>query len=299
MKRLLLLISGIFHFTTASAASKYVGEYSIDIGGGDAMSAVHLHILPSGKYAVTYFGGMQTGVWKELPNGKLQLRQDHDPVYFYVYARYNAALKDKVKFNFDNCDEGSAKVSFAARTSFNNTMRPVFEASSRQYAEGYDITLPANEVTALYLLENNEFKNELHEAERPRTPDNLLYCFPLDKKYNEYKIILNKAAGQQPSTYIGEFVDGNLLLYGTGLRPETINCQEKRELSEDARKEIEEMLQLYGGGYGSQVQATERMNDEPVKVVYQQLKGTTQTITAGSITFGKPLFQANAPAGER
>ncbi|UYZ63393.1 hypothetical protein [Hymenobacter weizhouensis] len=299
MKRFMILVCGIFQNIAASAASKYIGNYSIDIGGGDAMSAVHLHILPSGKYAVTYFGGMQTGVWQELPNGKLQLQQDHDPVYFYVYARQNSALKDSIKFNFDNCAEGSAKVAFAAKKGFSNTLRPVFSPDGRRYSEGNEVSLPASEVTALYLLENNEFKKKLHEAERPRTLDNLLYSFPVDKKYNDYKIILNKAASQQPSNYVGEFVDGNLLLYGTGPYPETINCREKRELREEERKELEEMMQVYGGRYGSQAQATEHANDGPVKVVYQRLKGTTQAVNLGAVTFIKPLFPAEAPADSR
>lgn len=297
MKRLLLLVCGIFHFTTARAASKYVGEYSIDIGGGDAMSAVHLHILPSGKYAVTYFGGLQTGVWKELANGKLQLRQDHDPTYFYVYAWRNPALKDSVLLNFDSCQEGSAKVSLAAKPEFNRVMRPVFSAAAEQPAQGNEIRLAVGQVKALYLLENNEFKQALPEAERPRTPDNQLYSFLLDKKYNSYKVILNQAARQQPNNYVGEFMEGRLLLYRTeGPYPETINCREKRELGQAQVKEIEELMQQFGGGLSNQLEITEQVGDEEVSAVYQKLTFTTQSVNLSAITFVQPLFQAEAPA---
>lgn len=276
----------------ADNEAPYIGQYSLDTGGGDAMSGVHLLLFKGGDYAIVYFGGMQQGTWKVLPNGELQLDEwPADPADFYVYGTYSPALAGQIQLTFKNFEESLAKVGFVAPGSGPLPMHPAFSLQANGFTSDYSLKRKAAETPAIYLAAYQD--ERIKPEHRVPVTKSLLYTFPLDKRYNEYLIVYNKMASIPATRYIGRFANKQLTLYSTSSEayPGGDAYGERYPIGASDLKEIPPYIKAARAKMADKL--VYREGPEKKAVTCNRLASTSKPLKATDIKLLAPLFKTS------
>lgn len=269
----------------------YVGKYSLDIGGGDAMSGVNLLVFESGDYAIVYFGGMQQGTWQVLPDGRLELKEwPADPADFVVYGTHDPALGSKVRVQFNNFEDSAAKIGLTAPGAGPLPMHPAFSARANGFNESYAITRPAAGLPVLYLAayQDDSFAPE----HRVPVTKQVLYWFPLDKRYNRYLVACNKKASLPTSRQIGGFVKGELIMQ-SATNPYDEPPSNYRERDDLDAKEYTELKPYIQSARAPSPSSIALRGDDDKKATYQQIKGYSKPFKNADVKLLEPLFKTS------
>ena len=271
----------------------YVGKYSLDIGGGDAMSSVHLLVFPTGDYAIVYFGGMQQGTWRTLPNGQLELLEwPADPADFLVYGTHDPALGSKVRVQFNNFEDSAAKIGLVAAPGAGPLpMHPAFGPRANGFDHSYSITRPAAALPVLYLAayQDDSFKPE----DRLEVTKQVLYSFPLDKRYNRYLVVCNTSASIPSIRVVGGFVNGELRMQTATTDPHGLppsNYRERDDLDAKEYAELKPYLQDARALPADTISLGQEAG-EPTR--YYRLNGTSKPFKNSDVHLLEPLFKTS------
>ena len=278
-----------------NSETPYVGQYTLDQGGTDAAGRVNLLLFAGGNYAIVYFGGMQQGTWKALPNGELTLREwPADPADFQVFGRQTPALGQEVRLQFRNFEESYAKIGLveAGPAPDRLALLPAFNSDANCYADSYSIRRPAGQLAALRLAAYQEPARAQYE--QVQFSKKLLYSFPLDKRYNDYQVVHFAEASKPAAAYVGRFVDKNLTLYPAA-------TAHLRGVPGDSYGERRDILATDVKGLQPYIKAarqplpaklTVRQKPDDATLTYQKLVGTSRPLPEADVQLLKPLFTA-------
>jgi hypothetical protein len=276
-----------------SGEEPYVGQYTLDQGGTDAAGGVHLMLFPGGDYAIVYFGGMQQGTWKALPNGELELHEwAADPADFLVYGRHTSTLGNDVRLQFERFEESYAKIGLTETDQGRTALHPAFNADANCYGNSYYIKRPAGVLTALRLAAYQEAAQAQYE--QVQFSKKLLYTFPLERRYNDYQVVYSAAASKPAAAYVGRFVSKELTLYPAatahlrGVPGDSYG--ERDDISATDLKGIKPYIKAARQSMPTKL--TIRNKPDDVVLTYQQVAGTTQPLEESTITLLDPLFIA-------
>ena len=189
MKKIsLLLLSLVFCFAAFSQKeAQYAGNYQPTESNGDPQGFLNLILTPDHIYAFAFFGGIEIGVWEAFDDYMILHPDTSASEFVYMFAQYNEKLKDEVSIQFDNFTDNKAIYSFDNE---NNTsiMHPVFNSFPNCLDYPYKISLKPGEHKNIQLVSFAD----LWASQYPEDSiTHIVYTFPLDNRYNDFKLLLN------------------------------------------------------------------------------------------------------------
>lgn len=292
-----LILGGAAHSSRAGNGdgreAPYVGQYTLDQGGTDAAGRINLLLMPGGDYAIVYFGGMQQGTWKVLPDGRLELREwPADPADFQVFGRHTPTLGNEVRLQFEGFIDTYAKIGLVgAGQQGELALHPVFNDDANCFQDSYSIKRPAGQLTALQLA----LYQEPARAQYRQVPftKKLLYTFPLDKRYNDYQVVHFADASRPTAIYVGQVVNKKLTLYPAAAHQQGApgdSYGERRPLSATDVADIGLYIKQARQPFPDKL--TVRQKSDDVTLTYQKVASKSQPLPESRVQLLKPLFIA-------
>ncbi len=145
MNKILTLII-IFMFTISNAQNEtIIGIYHIK--GSSPEGGSDIFVFEDGSYALTYFGGIQTGTWMSVRNDYYRFIPNKNQKGCKVYGRYNKSLQDTIQVFFNGFENGNAAIHFNTSgilPSQEIAFTPVFNSDANCFSYPYVYTYNKN-----------------------------------------------------------------------------------------------------------------------------------------------------------
>lgn len=207
MKKIIILFVSLFFMNAihAQKVNPYTGSYSLIKEGGDMLSFLFLYIMPNNTYAYLFFGGMEIGTWREA-DGRLVMQSDTtNNEYFDVFATYNKNEKD-IKLEFIGFHNTAAIFSFDNENG-SEKMHPVFNADANCFSSPTQAKIKKGEHKTIQLASFAGLKYQKDST------TNTIYTFPLNERYNDFKLVLNERKNYPVISSIGTIDEETGILY--------------------------------------------------------------------------------------
>ena len=275
----------------AASRAPYVGLYSLVQGTKDPVGQVSLLLFAEGDYAIAYFGGIQHGTWQPLTSGEIELREWPGNVAdFVVYGRQNTALGNHTRLVFEGFRDSHAKIGLVKTEELSATiaLHPAFNVDANCYASSYHVMRPAGTLHTLQLAVYQEAAYAVQFTKK------LLYSFPIEARYNDYRVLHLANASKPRAIYSGRLIDDRLLLYpnAAGATPHKrpsvygprypISVTDLREVSEHIQ-EVRKPLPT---------QLVTRNDSDETTLTHERVPGTTLPLQEAAVRLLAPLFTA-------
>ena len=104
------------------------GTYSL--GSSSPEGGGHLIVLENGVYAITYFGGIQTGKWKLKEDDVYRFSPNIKESTFELFGRYNKDLKDSTKIFFRGFENSQTFIQLRTTKKEDYIMQRVFNTDA-------------------------------------------------------------------------------------------------------------------------------------------------------------------------
>ena len=156
MKRIKLLIITIILMTTIANAQNnpnIAGTYSL--GSHSPEGGSHLIVLENGIYAITYFGGIQSGKWELTEDAIYKFSPNIKESKFELFGRHNKDLKGNTKIFFTGFENSETFIQL--RTSIKEeeyTMQRVFNIDANCFDFPYVHTFKTDANSISLMFEN-------------------------------------------------------------------------------------------------------------------------------------------------
>ncbi len=149
----LLSIAAIIIITTMANAQNnpnIAGQYNL--GSSSPEGGSHLIVLKNGNYAITYFGGIQTGKWEATQENEYKFTPNLSKSKFELFGRHNKDLKDSTKIFFRGFENSQTFIELKNTDDDAYTMQQVFNEDANCFSFPYVHTFNtiANSIALMY-----------------------------------------------------------------------------------------------------------------------------------------------------
>lgn len=134
-KILVILLILISNMANAQNNTRIIGLYSL--GSSSPEGGSHLFVLENGKYAITYFGGIQVGHWEFVNNEVCKFSPNVKEQEFELFGRHNKDLNDSVKVFFIGFEESQTFIHVGTAKGSALVMKRVFNADANCFSFPY------------------------------------------------------------------------------------------------------------------------------------------------------------------
>lgn len=112
-----------------------IGLYNL--GSTSPEGGSHLVMLENGDYAITYFGGIQIGKWKNIEENVFQFSPSSKESKFELFGRHNKALKSNTKIFFKGFENAETFVQLSNVSEEDYTLQRVFNKEANCFSHPY------------------------------------------------------------------------------------------------------------------------------------------------------------------
>ncbi len=158
MNKILLLLT-IFTFNMANAQNNsIVGIYNL--GSSSPEGGSHLLVFKDNSFAITYFGGIQTGKWEKKGENKYMFIPHTKETVFELYGRHNNLIANSTKIAFNGFENSQTFIQLRNNADEEYNMQQVFNNNANCFSYPYVHTFKtvAKSISLLsvgYMQENN------------------------------------------------------------------------------------------------------------------------------------------------
>lgn len=140
MKKNKLIFVVIIMSTLANAQNSpnIIGLYNL--GSSSPEGGSHLFVLENGNYAITYFGGIQTGKWKINEENVCKFSPNIRESKFELFGRHNKDLKGNTKLFFSGFENSETFIQLRTSKEEEVTMQRVFNIGANCFSPPYVYT---------------------------------------------------------------------------------------------------------------------------------------------------------------
>jgi len=128
------------------------GTYSL--GSHSPEGGSHLIVLENGNYAITYFGGIQTGKWELTEDTIYRFSPNIKESKFELFGRHNKDLKDSTKIFFTGFENSETFIQLRTTKEEDYTMQRVFNIDANCFDFPYVHTFKATANSISLMFEN-------------------------------------------------------------------------------------------------------------------------------------------------
>ncbi len=170
MKKNKLLLVIIIMSTLANAQNNpdIVGLYNL--GSQSPEGGSHLFVLENGNYAITYFGGIQTGKWEVTEENICKFSPNIKASTFELFGRHNKDLKGNTKFFFSGFENGETFIQLRTEKEEKIIMQRVFNEDANCFSLPYVYTFKTIPNSILFMslqYGDNNTKHPVITIENP------------------------------------------------------------------------------------------------------------------------------------
>lgn len=197
MNKLLILITlFIMNIANAQNSSNIVGIYNL--GSSSPESSTHLIVLEDNSYAITYFGGIQTGKWATKEENQYLFTPHKKETKFELFGRINKTLGDSTKIVFNSFENGETFIQLRNNVEDIYNMQAVFNEDANCFSYPYVHTFKtkANYISFLSVPYGKE--------------NNPILTFKNLNKYNDFVAVFNEEDSVSPQSFLATFKDKKL-----------------------------------------------------------------------------------------
>lgn len=174
MNTFLILITIFMSIISNAQNETIIGIYHIK--GNSPEGGSDIFVFEDGSYALTYFGGIQTGTWASVQNDYYRFTPNKNQKGFEVYGRHHKGLQNTIQVFFNGFDGGSAAIHF--NTSGNIPSQKIaFTPVFNPYANCFSYP---------YVYTHNKNTNAISLRQDLYTKD--IISFPNEEKFNHFVI---------------------------------------------------------------------------------------------------------------
>jgi len=150
VKIVLILAIAMVNITNAQSNMNITGTYSLGSSSPDGAS--HLIILENGNYAITYFGGIQTGQWELTKDNNYLFTSNLKESKFELFGRYNKDLKESTKIFFTGFENSETFIQLRTSKEEGYNMQRVFNLDANCFSFPYVHTFKtaANSISLMF-----------------------------------------------------------------------------------------------------------------------------------------------------
>lgn len=136
--RLLLIIIIMSNIANAQIVPDIMGLYNLRLSSPEGGS--HLFVLENGNYAITYFGGIQTGNWKFTKDNIFKFTPNSKESKFELFGRHNKGLNGSTKIFFGGFENSETFIQIRTAKEEENTLQRVFNLGANCFFHPYVYT---------------------------------------------------------------------------------------------------------------------------------------------------------------
>lgn len=213
-KGLLLVIIMMSNFASAQNVPDIMGFYSL--GSSSPEGGSHLFVLEKGNYAITYFGGIQTGKWKFTEDNNFKFTPNIRESKFELFGRHNKDLNGNTKILFGGFEKSQTFIQLRTANEEENTLQRVFNLEANCFSPPYVYTFKsiANSISFLS-IQFDEPKSTIITIENPDAYNDFVANFiavdnyetqPFFAKFKDDKLYFeeDRAPQRSPLDEVGE-----------------------------------------------------------------------------------------------
>lgn len=203
----------------AQNSPNIMGLYNL--GSSSPEGGSHLFVLENGNYAITYFGGLQTGKWKITEENVCKFYPNIKESKFELFGRHNKDLKDSTKLFFNGFENSETFIQLRAVKEEENTMQRVFNIGANCFSPPYVHTFKtiANCISFMSIqYGDDDTKHSIILIENPKGYNDFVANFikvdnyevqPLIARFKDDKLFFeeNFTAERTPLDEFGEDVE--------------------------------------------------------------------------------------------
>jgi len=189
-----------------------VGLYNL--GSSSPEGGSHLMILKGGDYAITFFGGIQTGKWNLTKDNVYKFSPNVKESKFELFGRYNKDLKDSTKMFFRGFENSQTFIQVRKTKEEEYTMHQVFNTDANCFSFPYVHIFKTN-ANSISLM----FKNYGEESSS-------IFIFKNPEGYNDFAVNFIQVDSYEARPFFATFKDDMLYFKDN-------NYSQRKPLDED------------------------------------------------------------------
>lgn len=192
-----------------------------NLGASSPEGGSHLFVLESGDYAITYFGGIQTGKWESIKENLYKFTPNIRENTFEIFGRRNKDLQGETKIFFNGFENSETFIQLKVEKDEQNIMQRVFNLDANCFSYPYIHTYKsiANSISFMAIQQGyDDIKPSIITFENPNGYNDFIVNFievnefeaqPLMAKFEGDKLIFNEndAKGRIPLSEVAEDVE--------------------------------------------------------------------------------------------
>lgn len=146
----------MINLTNAQNSTNIIGLYNL--GSSSPEGGSHLFVLENENYAITYFGGIQTGKWKLTKENTYMFTPNSQKSKFELFGRHNKDLKDNTKVFFNGFENNQTFIQLRKTKEETYIMQQVFNTDANCFSFPYVHTFNtiANSISMMYKNYNED-----------------------------------------------------------------------------------------------------------------------------------------------
>ncbi len=189
-----------------------VGLYNL--GSSSPEGGSHLMILKGGDYAITFFGGIQTGKWNLTKGNVYRFSPNVKESKFELFGRYNKDLKDSTKIFFRGFENSEMFIQLRTTKEEEYSMQQVFNTDANCFSFPYVHTFKTNA---------NSISLMFDSYEQGRSP---IITFKNPEGYNDFVANFREVESSEARPFFATFKDDMLYFKNN-------NYSQRKPLDED------------------------------------------------------------------
>ncbi len=196
-----------------------VGLYNL--GSSSPEGGSHLFVLGNGNYAITYFGGIQTGKWNVTEENVFKFSPTIGECKFELFGRHNKDLKGNTNIFFSGFENRETFIQLRTANEDKIIMQRVFNVDANCFSPPYVYTFKtiANSILFMSLpYGDNDTKHSIIMIENPNGYNDFVANFieindyeaqPLTARFKDGKLFFeeNHSTERIPLDEFGEDVE--------------------------------------------------------------------------------------------
>jgi len=193
---LVVIVFFISSLMNAQSSAEITGLYNL--GSSSPEGGSHLFILQDGNYAITYFGGIQTGNWQITKNNSIIFLPHIKESKFELFGRHNKDLKGSTTILFRGFESGETFIQLKTDKEEATNLHRVFNQDANCFSSPYVYTFKtvANNIS----LMATEYGNS----------DRVIITIENPEKYNHFIADFVKVNNYEAETLFAKFKDQKL-----------------------------------------------------------------------------------------
>ena len=176
-----------------------VGLYSL--GSPSPEGGSHLFVLENGHYAITYFGGIQTGKWEVTEENVCKFSPTINENKFELFGRHNKDLKGNTKILFNGFEDRETFIQLRTAKEEKIIMQRIFNVDANCFSPPYVHTFKTVANSILFMSLQYGDTNTKHSVIMIENPNG----------YNDFVANFIEVNDYEIQPLIARFKDGKLV----------------------------------------------------------------------------------------